>query len=134
MSEYTVIPAAPGTVLVQVHACKRRGEKPQVIDSPVIAWRIPTAVDSMKLPIGVILGYEDHPFDRPSEFEVREKDGMLSVSAFMTAEGLISCRLDVRTREEFVTRAIELLVASLDDHFGTDPFEPIPFPSRSKSP
>lgn len=125
MADYIVIPAAPGTVLMVASVDKKRGAKPRILESPVIAWRIPKQPSTSEQPIAVSLGYPEEPFDRPSEDHVRSVYGDFSIIGFLTPDGMVSCRLNVSTKDQFIEQASADLLSYLDDHFGH--FETLPF-------
>jgi hypothetical protein len=112
MTEYTVVPAAPGSFLIE--AILEMDEEAEVFfqEHPVVAWRVPVSEDDHDDDVlAVIVGHTTERADMPHKVE--PVNGALHVSAYSFHGGLVSFRGDRIPLHQFRTTAAAMLTEEL---------------------
>lgn len=112
MSNHTVIPAAPGTSLLEVWIEYAADAKPQIDECAVLAWRISNEVDGVM--IAVAFGVEEQPVEVGSW--VVNHYGHASIMGLQRSDGWVSHGMKLQPRADFIKKASADLIEHLAEH------------------
>jgi hypothetical protein len=106
MTDYTVVPAHPGTKLLFAIIGKDEQSDPRIEEAVVIAWRIPNAPGDWEDPKDAVLLGSD---DKPVVSGVQETDSGFVIQAILLPDGSLVSGEYYGKRDEFLTGAFEML-------------------------